>query len=295
LVDFIINPNFIHYSGSQYFIGTQDGLSTSDDGLIWDDYYDIMNVVDIATIGQLWLVYIGEGGTYIHKTTDGGNTWIWGQQFSDQVATDVFNHNGEIYLAIGGNTTSSGLYKSSDMGDSYYKMSNAPSINTIFYFGDLFAGWDNPSGSYQGIAKWNSLSENFDFFNQGLPNKNINHIGYNPYINCPNIIACTDQGAYMKCAPFINSQEINGHENDIFTVSPNPFSKEAHFSMSKGVHSPVHVKVYDITGKEKHAIVLGEKNDVQKVNRQLISLQNGMYLLKVKANGITQTRKLIKQ
>jgi hypothetical protein len=99
----------------------------------------------------------------------------------------------------------------------------------------------------------------------------------------------------MKCAPFINSQEINGHENDIFTVSPNPFSKEAHFSMSKGVHSPVHVKVYDITGKEKHAIVLGEKNDVQKVNRQLISLQNGMYLLKVKANGITQTRKLIKQ
>ncbi len=295
LVDWFIRPNFIHYSGSQYFIGTQDGLYASDDGLAWDDYYDIMNVVDIVTNGQLWLVFIGENGTYIHKTTDGGSTWFWGQQFSTGVITDATIFNNDVYISIGGDETSSGLYKSSDMGDSYYKMSNMPHINVIFCFGDLFAGWNNPSGSNQGIAIWNSLSEDFDFFNQGLPNKNINHIGYNPYINCPNVIACTDQGAYMKCAPFINKQEIKGYEDDIFTVSPNPFSKEVRFGMNKNVHSPIHVKLYDITGKEKYVIVLSEKSDIQIVNRYLIHLQKGMYLLKVEMNGITQTRKIIKQ
>lgn len=295
VVDWFINPNFIHFSGSKYFIGTQDGLSESDDGLVWDDYYDIGNVVDMVTDGLLWLIYVGENGTYIHKTTDGGSTWVWGQQFSPQEVTDANIFNNDIYMSIGGNEASSGLYKSSDMGESYYKMSNIANINTIFYFDELFAGWNNPSGNHQGIAMWNSSIEEFEFFNQGLPNKNIHHISHNPYVNCQNVIVCTGQGAYMKCAPFIKQEEITKNDDEIFTLSPNPYSRKVSFSMNKRIYSPVSVKVYEITGKERHALILSEKNDIQKVNRHLINLQKGMYLLKVEVNGIAQTRKIIKQ
>lgn len=289
-------PNFIHFLGAGYFVGAMEGLSTSLDGFNWDEFYYIDNVIDIITEGQQWLVFVCENGAYIHSTPDAGATWYWGEQFSELPLTDAAYNQGTVYLSISGNAISSGLYSSDDFGDSFSKMASVPGIEKVFCAYDLiFASWHESFDDYEGVAIWDSASLSFEFINDGLPNLQINNISNNPFVDCENIIACTDQGAYMRCGPFSSTPKALKKDPIEIDLYPNPFSKSINLTTSNNIDYPLAFELFDVTGKKMFSGIMKESKDSQDITKILETLEGGIYLIKFNSDNILIAKKIIKK
>ncbi|WP_430409057.1 endonuclease [Kordia sp.] len=94
---------------------------------------------------------------------------------------------------------------------------------------------------------------------------------------------CTDLGRHTQ------TLSVTTFEQDAFSIYPNPANGNTVYINTKNNAQISEARVYDITGKQ----VLQQANPTNKINIQ--GLQQGMYILQLKSNNQTVTKKLIIQ
>ena len=97
------------------------------------------------------------------------------------------------------------------------------SYGKFYNYNNLFIGWQEPWGDYKGIATWDTTYKQLQFINNDLPDAAINNFSTNDVIDldcdCPNIICCTDSGAF-----FTINFEPSGIQNLKILNQPSDFT-----------------------------------------------------------------------
>src|SRR5690606_6906449 len=125
------------------------------------------------------------------------------------------------------------------------------------------------------------------------------------------IVACTD-GGYALCGmtnsfgPYpevylvktdangsiVSVPEINGANQRIVSVWPNPFSDQINIRFSGQITEDISLKVFDPNGRLIWQEITNSNNDLINLNTDLPS---GLYFLHIHSRDTSQTIKLIKQ
>ncbi|MCD4796593.1 MAG: gliding motility-associated C-terminal domain-containing protein [Candidatus Cloacimonetes bacterium] len=198
ITEWIPFPNFMLYctTNNTYYAGGLYGMWESTDGMNWSEivYFSLKDCVAMAYFENHFVVSADNEIYYSH---DSGATWNLVQPGSPLISDLAFHANGTLYGIFPGPSNSSGLWSSNDFGESWNVefYSNFMSSVELDAENNIFVGWELPGTD--GFASWDPINLEFEFFNDGLPNFNINKITYNPYIESLNIVCCTDSGAYM--------------------------------------------------------------------------------------------------
>lgn len=295
-LQWISYPNFIHYKDNQYFIGSEDRLYHSSDGTNWDEYFEFGKVMDVAIDGDNWLVFVSDDGTYINSTDDGGTTWVYGSQLSPLPVIDV-EYDGSVYMILGGNDDNSGLYVSHDFSQSFTALYNTMDMSSVFLrYDHIFGSWFYSDAPEEGVNVWDNENLEFISLNNGLPNLNVNRVVNNPLIDTYNLVACTEEGAYIAYDDIFSIKDTKEKSSEVFTVKPNPFGKNVEFTLQDNpLDKPVKLELYDITGQRIFLLWINNHNRNQQINNKLNNLQKGIYLLKASKNNTSETMKLIKK
>jgi hypothetical protein len=250
VAEWIPFPNFILSCtiNNTYYAGGLYGIWESTDGMNWSEivYFNLKDCVAMAYFENHFVV---SADSEIYYSPDSGVTWNIAQPGSPIICDLVFDEVGTLYGIFPGYSNSSGLWSSNDFGESWNVefCSNLMSSVGLDAEDNIFVGWEHPGT--EGFALWDPVSHELEFFNDGLPNLNINKITYNPYIESLNVICCTDSGAYM-----LTDYVGVGFEEDELEITnyklqnyPNPFNPETtiFFSIAQ-TSSFVTIEIYNI-------------------------------------------------
>jgi hypothetical protein len=273
-----------------YYAGGLYGMWESSDGLNWSEivYFNLKNCVAMAYFENHFVVSADSEIYYSHDT---GATWNLVQPGSPLISDLAFHANGILYGIFPGPSNSSGLWSSNDFGESWNVefWSNFMSSVGLDAEDNIFVGWEHPGT--EGVALWDPVSHELEFFNDGLPNLNINKITYNPYIESLNVICCTDSGAYM----LTDYTGVGFEENELDIKNyklqnyPNPFNPETTISFSVAQTSSfVTLEIYNIKCQKikKYSIFNNQSSiiwDGTDENNQTVS--SGVYLYQLKVDG----------
>lgn len=297
ICEWLLNPVFVKKYDNVFYAGGDDGLMISFDGSInWELEFDNKRIADIIIDGYNHLVFEETDSTFaVHKSTDGGITWNVFPLFGGLPLNDVeITDDHKIFMAVGGTSYSSGLYSSVDFLQSYEVEYYTANLNSIFTAGDnIYMGWNDGFTTQKGIAVWDDLSNSVLSLNEDLPCLDINKITTNPALNCPNILVCTDSGAYSRCVDVGISEEVDG--NLTFNLFPNPFYNHITVDLQHWYGQSVDLEIFDVHGRT----VFTQNSDV-KIGDTLFKLalnklNPGIYFLKIKGETYTEIVRIIKQ
>lgn len=251
----LMNPYFIEWcpADSSYYAGGEEGLFRSNDGQNWEAVSDLSMIYcyDMAIHDCNYIVGTAGAGWYSH---DAGETW--GENYIIRPIYDLeYNWDGWCYGIFPGESYSSGLYRTLDHGEEWeveFWSVNMTSLSLIY--DDPFVGWRSEAGTNFGVARWDRDTEELNFFNEGLGCYMINKITTNPIINTPNIVCCTDEGAWML-TNFMTESDENELPCSIKNACnyPNPFNPRT--TICCEVLSPksnVSLKIFNIKGQIVH-------------------------------------------
>lgn len=290
-VECVFSPNFLQYCefDSTYYAGGEYGMWKSADGLSFTaiDYFDMKDCAAFACYGNHFVVSAdGE----IHCSPDCGETWVQAPIGAPLTCDISFCDDGTLYGIFPGESYSSGLWKSNNFGENW----DVEFWNTFMSSvgidaeGDIFVGWDN-----DGIARWDPVSQELEFFNDGLADLHINKITTHPYIDCINIVACTDSGAYLLTDyPVGIKEDKPGYQYYSLRNYPNPFDHKTIVVFSVDETCLTTLRVYDMLGNELAALFSGIAVAGQEYKLEFngVDLSEGVYycLLKsgVKVNTV---------
>ena len=256
VAEIITFPNFLHYCefDSAYYAGGEYGMWKSADGLNFTliDYFDMKKCVAFAYFENHFVVSADDE---IYCSLDSGETWIQAQPGSPYVSDMLFDDDGIIYGIFPEESYSSGLWSSNDYGENWdveFWDAYMSSVG-IDADGNIFVGWEN-----EGIAQWHSVSQELNFFNDGLPNLHINKITTHSDIDCINIVACTDNGAYLLTNYPVGIEE-DKPEYQYYSLSnyPNPFNYSTTIIFSVDETCSATLKVYNMLGSELATLYSG--------------------------------------
>ena len=249
-------PNFMLYCtiNNTYYAGGLYGMWESTDGMNWSEivYFTLKDCVAMAYFENHFVV---SADNEIYYSPDSGVTWNLAQPGLFYISDLIFYGNGTLYGILPGGSNSSGLWSSNDFGVSWNVefYSNLMSSVGLDDEDNIFVGWEEPFENFEGIALWDTVNQELEFFNDGLPNLYINKITYNPYIESLNIVCCTDSGAYM-----LTDYAGVGFDEDELEITnyklqnyPNPFNPETTISFSVAQTSSfVTLEIYNINGQK---------------------------------------------
>ena len=249
VVEYIPFPNFLHYCefDSTYYAGSEYGMWKSTDSLSFTliDYFDMKDCVAFAWFDNHFVV---STDNEIYCSPDSGETWVPAQSGSLSICDLSFHDDGTLYGVFPDESYSSGLWSSNDFGENWdvefwdIFMSSVG----IDADGSIFVGWEN-----EGIAQWNTLSNELEFFNEGLPDLNINKITTHSDIDCINIVACTDSGAYLLTNYPVGFEENKpGYQYYSLNNYPNPFDYSTTIVFSVNETCSTTLKIYNMLGNE---------------------------------------------
>lgn len=239
VLEWIINPTFIKFNklDHRFYAGTRfHGMKVSEDGIHWSDVpYFSGKAAAAMDIFDSHITVVQENNlfaTYI--SSDTGNTW---QQSTSSVPIHdlAYNHFGKLYGVYTGMSNSSGLYSSSDFGQTWDLEQYDMGMNTVGFdvIQNVFTGWHQPAGQTLGVAVYDSNSHEFSFMNSGLPCRNINKFKVNPIMSSIAIFACTDSGVYFT-NDYMSELGAEGIENgNDVKISPNPARELIKFSFTE--------------------------------------------------------------
>jgi len=211
-----------------------------------------------------------------------------------------YDQDGTLFGVFPDMSWSSGLWSSDDHGNTWQVEFWEIMINCVYtYWNDyVFVGWKDGM-TCVGLASWQPGEGALNFYNSGLYNYNINKITTHPYIDCDNIICCTDNGSYMltnfgdtSAEEEIPVQKVN------FTNFPNPFNPSTVISFQvSGVsgQNDVELTIYNVKGQEvrKYSI----SNDQYSItwdgkDNKNEPVPTGIYMAKLKSGEKVFQRKL---
>lgn len=256
VVEWIIFPNFLHYCefDNTYYAGSSYGMLKSTDGLSFTsiEYFD-MKDCKALTFFENHFVVSADNETYC--SPDSGETWIPAQLGSPIISDMSFHNDGTLYGIFPGGSNSSGLWSSIDFGENWNVefWSDLMSSVGIDASGNIFVGWEN-----DGVAAWNTSTQELEYFNEGLPNLHINKISIHTEIDCINIVACTESGAYLLTNYTVGIEEGKpGYQNFSLNNYPNPFDNETTVVFSVEKTASTTLSMYNMFGNEVTTLFSG--------------------------------------
>lgn len=285
-------PTFIKYNpvNGNYYVGTRyDGLLSSTDGMDWDTipWFQGKGCTAMDFYGQHLVISQETNICETYYSDDNGQNW--NISASNLAIHDLqFDLTGVLYGVVSGTSNSSGIYLSHDYGQTWKKEAYVFNLNTVGFdvMDVLFTGFHGSVGNSQGVAIYDTATNNFSYLNNGLPNTYVHKIRMNPVLSSITIFACTNDGVYF-CNNYNASIEDFGDEEQAVNIYPNP----AHdFVVIESKVNSV-AGLFNINGQLVQSVILTET----KTTMDISGLPGGLYIVKaMNDDGITQ-KKLIKQ
>lgn len=240
------SANDTYYAGSRY-----NGLYTSTDGLNWDTipYFNSRGCADIDFF-ENHIAAIQENNIFAtFYSHDGGVNWA--QSTSTTPLHDLaYRSSGKLYGVFTGMSNSSGLYSSSDYGETWDLEQYEDDINVVGFdvVGNIFTGWHSSTYS-TGVAIYDTSAYSFTFYNNGLGNTDINRFCINIILSSITIFVCTDSGVFY-CNDYLSSiQQHTQPLTESVNVFPNPSSGNVSLSISPDIElKDAEMELYNAAG-----------------------------------------------
>ena len=301
-------------------IATENGRilkKTTDGGKTWNLNYNLgidSYIEDIKFADSLNGIAVGENRAdstsvgFILTTNDGGENWNSQllPQFNN-ILNSAFLNSNTLIISVVLLPVKSAIYKSTDSGktwfefhsyDDLYKITGvavAPNTTTIISYGgygilytfktfidiSLDSGnlWDNKVFDYTYFTSVKFIDQNKCYLS-GADSSGQGIILFNNDISGINAI---------------NEEHTNIPSNfELKQNYPNPFNPSTTLSFVIGHSSFVSLKVYDLLGREVATLVNETKTPGNyEVNFNAPNLPSGIYLYKLQAGSLTESKKMI--
>lgn len=235
---------------------------------------------------QLFAAVDGNG---VYRSNDRGLTW----QIKNNGLTDLhiriikIDHENNIYAI-----TSSEIFRSTDDGESWYKLIN----NHNYYIIDLDI--DSLNNLYMAVSSqiFKSTDHGVNWFEFG--NSFVYGIVNGIFINDSSYLyVYTNNGVYRSPDPITNASEYNEHTLTSFLLHqnyPNPFNPITNIEYQIPNPGFVSLKIYDVLGNEITNLVSEEKPaGIYSVEFNGIGFPSGVYFYKLQAGNFSQVKKMI--
>ncbi|MBN2460252.1 MAG: hypothetical protein JXB60_01485, partial [Candidatus Cloacimonetes bacterium] len=194
----ILNPHFIFrcYDNEKFYAGGEEGLLVSEDGTVWFPipFFAGKDCLAIAARNDYLVVSAADD---IYFSPDNGNQWFPAEAWL-WISDMAYHPGGNLYGIFPDGSFSSGLWCSSNNGDDWDVEFWDLNLSSVFLDqeSNIFVAWEE-SAAGQGVAIWHADIMELEYFNDDLPDLHVNNLTYDPYIDCNNVIACTDGGIFM--------------------------------------------------------------------------------------------------
>lgn len=230
LIAYCQYPKFIQFDdyAELYYVGYENGLMVSENGINWEniDYFSGISCLEMAFSYTNLVVTADITPPNVFWSDNSGETWNTSASYTS--ISRISFYGGDLFGIFPDNSYSSGLYKSTNLGNSWEIEFWSTYMSDVCYddYDDVFyVCWDNPDPGYEGIAVYvpGTSTSGLTFFNEGLPNTNINRIGYRPAIDAYFAFVCTNTGVYS----FIFVDVEKKHFEWKVIIYPNPVSEQA--------------------------------------------------------------------
>jgi hypothetical protein len=295
LITWLEGPNFIVCDNEtdRYFVGYHGGLKYSVDGLTWDSdsNFDNMNIVDMGTFGNHYVVSEMDNLYNIYYSDDAGVNWQT-SSMAPMISDLEFHYSGKLYGIFPDESWSSGLWSSNNFGETWNVEFWSVNLSCVGIDGvqDVFIGWQQTlPGSDEGIARWDSVNQNLLFYNQGLPELMINSVTHNPGMSAWVLFACTQNGVYLTY-DYVGIKEAT----ETFTsleAWPNPAWKQLNIRI--GTDEYTEVKIHTLNGQLIDYFTVNTSSG--ELTYDCSSLQQGVYILSIENGHSRQSLKWIKK
>ena len=281
VLEWMDDPHFVTYDqvNSRYYCGGHGGVLYSENGTDWmsDDYFLNKNIVDMEIYGNYYVVSEVDNLYRIFVSNDAGETWV--EAPGAPMITDLeFDLNGKLYGIFPDESWSSGLWSSNDFGLTWNVEFWATGINCVGsdFTNEVFVGFgESPQPPHEGVARWDSLNQQLAFINDGLPNRIISQVTYNPSMSAPAIFCCTDTGVFIN-HDYVNIQVPGIRVYDV-KAWPNP--AEDILTIETGKFEKAEIRIYSIGGRLIDILEL--PGNSMRIDYQCSSLEPGTYFLLV--------------
>lgn len=300
ILEWCIYPNFIVRNPLKdyYFVGYQNGLLKSTNGIDWEEigFFKDKNCLAMDFFNEFCVVSVSADTSGIYYSRDGGHSWFLSLNMYHYLADLVFDNSGLLYGVFPDESWSSGLWKSEDYGANWDIEFYSVKMSSAGYTAEkLFVAWYKGDLDEKGIAIWDTLSQELIFLNDGLANTNIRNIVENQFFDCPNITVCTDSGAYCLTEFPVGIENENIMPRNFNLINyPNPFNSETTFFIELPNHTFIELNIYDINGQKVANLFSGFMNSgIHKINWNANNLASGIYLYNFQTEKINYTGKCI--
>jgi len=277
--------------------------STTDGGGSWD-LIDTLNGEHISGMGCLdfineslgfvvvhWFIPETFCGNYIKKTNNGGITWenksLPG--FTTQLIFKNENFGYSVVKTQQNYPGSSGLYKTSDGGDSWEKVYDG-SVNSVF-FSTPEKGW---IGTYDDAIKY-TWDGGLSWETQYSGNAGISDIFFTDSlcgwaVGQDGLILHTSNGGGIYTGVDQSKPGIRS-----FTIYPNPVSGSANIEFELAEPGMVSIEIYNSIGKKVSQPALQAfTRGLHRLEWNAADLEEGTYFCNIKTENKSKTKKLIK-
>jgi hypothetical protein len=228
---YCMNPNVIFNDGENYYVGYENGMLISDNGYTWteDAFFIGKNCLEIIMYFEYIAVAIDEPVDNVFWSENSGEDWevIEG----DYKISDLgMNYIGHLTGICTDNSMDCGYYELHNYILQWEEKLLTENLKTLGCDnnGKPFLGWYAANGIQKGIARYWGYS--LTFFNQGLPNLNINDITSDDDIVGGSVVYCCTDGGVFWCVNYTWIETFNDNYNKIETC-PNPVSNQTQFKI----------------------------------------------------------------
>lgn len=310
LGEYFIHPEFIEYfhADSSYYVGGEQGLMKSEDGATWGEveFFEEKYCFDMVAYENHYVVSTDDGVFY---SNDSGENWLQSESY-ESLSDMVFSSSGILYGIFPDESWSSGLWSSNDFGQTWNVEFWSVNLKSVGFDCNqmLFVGWDEANAENEGIANWTMDIWELSFFNEGLPNLNINKIMSHPILDCINMLCCTDGGVYLL-TDYQTSNSDPTLPKPEFELSnyPNPFnpSTEIRFTVKDAKYAEdAKIEIYNIKGQK--VVTLSGPRQVDCIegrqahslswngrNNKNVPVTSGIYFYKLKVGKQELVKKMV--
>jgi len=292
---YLETPHFIKYNAEEdrYYVGHRFGIKYTDNIVDWHDleFFNNKDIVDMDIFGNHYVVSEMDNLYNVYYSDDAGLNWQTASN-PPMISDLEFDYTGKLYGVFPDESWSSGLWSSNDFGANW---------NVEFWFAgmycvgldaaqDVFVGFHETQPLNEGIARWDSLSQNLYYMNAGLPDLMINQITYNPAMSAMALFCCTQNGAYINYDYVgIPDKTLCGKEH--LEVYPNPADEVINIRFSVEGKVPF-ISIFSSDGKLLEEYYPSISSG--KMQFDCSGFVSGMYYIVMKGDHSQHVRKIIK-
>jgi len=294
-----VYPNFLIQKGNQFYLGGDQGLLVSDDGLTWNEveYFQFTRCVAMAAWGDHLAVAVTGNVPGVYTSDDGGETWNAPAGGSPLIERLAYGPDHVLYGIYPGDSRSSGMWESQDFGATW-RVSVYSTGMTANYMagGHITVGWEADVPMDNCVSLWNEGTGELVDITGNLPTCTVERFSENMMIDCINVVACTDSGAYLTC----NLPDLGVVEGDplpfefLLSVHPTPFNQEATLTLALPMDLPVSIRLYDVLGRHVRTVVQETlRPGMHRWTLDAAGLSSGVYFLHAEVREQVRNQKVL--